>query len=91
MWRFPPRIGVVYDPRGEGREVLRAGYGIVHDQPPMFHHFPTSTMPPWGARVALNNVSFSDPYATYPGGNPFPTVETLEGNNPNAVFPQFSV
>ena len=63
--RWQPRIGVVYDPRGGGREVIRAAYGIVHDQPPMFHHFPTSTMPPWGARVVLNNVSMSDPYATY--------------------------
>jgi hypothetical protein len=91
LGRFQPRVGIVYDPRGEGREVLRAGYGVVHDQPPMFFHFPTSTMPPWGARVALNNVSLSDPYANYPGGNPFPTADSLEGNSPTAVFPQFSV
>ena len=48
-------------------------------------------MPPWGARVVLNNVSFSDPYATYAGGNPFPTVESLQGKSTAAVFPQFSV
>jgi len=88
--RFDPRIGVVYDPRGQGREVIRAAYGIVHDQPPMFYHFATSTMPPWGARVVLNNVSFSAPYATYAGGNPFPTVESLQGKSTAASFPQFS-
>jgi hypothetical protein len=48
-------------------------------------------MPPWGARVVLNNVSMSDPYATYAGGNPFRTVESLLGNSPTAVFPLFSV
>jgi hypothetical protein len=89
--RFDPRVGLVYDPRGQGREVIRAAYGIVHDQPPMFYHFPTSTMPPWGARVVLNNVPFSDPYATYPGGNPFNTVDSLQGKSSAAVFPQFSV
>jgi hypothetical protein len=91
LWRFDPRVGVVYDPRGQGREVIRAAYGMVHDQPPMFHHFPTSTMPPWGARVVLNNVSFSDPYAAYAGGNPFLTVESLQGRSTAAVFPVGSV
>jgi hypothetical protein len=71
--------------------VIRAAYGMVHDQPPMFHHFPTSTMPPWGARVVLNNVPFSDPYGAYAGGNPFLTVESLQGRSTAAVFPVGSV
>jgi hypothetical protein len=25
---FAPRFGVVFDPRGQGLEVIRAGYGI---------------------------------------------------------------
>jgi hypothetical protein len=88
--RFDPRLGIVYDLRGEGREVIRAAYGIVHDQPPMFYHFPTSTMPPWGARVVLNGVSIADPYANYAGGNPFTTVESLQGFDTKASFPAFS-
>jgi len=89
--RIDPRFGLVYDPRGQGREVIRAAYGIVYDQPPMYHHFQNSTMPPWGARVVLNNVAFSDPYAAYAGGNPFLTADSLQGKSAAASFPQFSV
>ena len=83
-WRFGPRLGVVVDPRGKGREVVRAAYGLVHDQPAMFHHIRVASVPPWGSLVTLNNVSLSDPYATYPGGNPFPREI---GND--AAFPLF--
>ena len=88
--RIEPRFGLVYDPRGQGREVIRAAYGIVYDQPPMYYHFGNSTMPPWGARVVLNNVALSDPYAAYAGGNPFLTADSLQGKASVASFPQFS-
>jgi hypothetical protein len=77
-----PRIGVVYDPRGAGREVIRAGYSIVYDQPAMFHHIRSASVPPWGSLITLNNVALSDPFATYPGGNPFPLAV-----DKNATFP----
>ncbi len=82
MMGFGPRVGVVYDPRGEGREVVRGGYSIVYDQPAMFHHVRSASVPPWGSLITLNNVSLSDPYATYPGGNPFPLAV-----DKNAPFP----
>jgi len=69
---FGPRVGVVYDLRGEGREVVRAGYSVVYDQPAMFHHIRSASVPPWGSLITLNNVPLSDPFASYPGGNPFP-------------------
>jgi hypothetical protein len=73
---------VVYDPRGAGREVIRAGYSIVYDQPAMFHHIRSASVPPWGSLITLNNVALSDPFATYPGGNPFPLAV-----DKNATFP----
>lgn len=82
MMGFSPRAGVVYDPRGEGREVVRAGYSIVYDQPAMFHHIRSASVPPWGSLITLNNVPLSDPFATYPGGNPFPLPV-----DKNAQFP----
>ena len=79
-----PRVGVVYDPRGAGREVIRGGYSVVYDQPAMFHHIRSASVPPWGSLITLNNVSLSDPFATYPGGSPFPLPI-----DKNAQFPLF--
>src|SRR4029077_13159211 len=81
---FGPRLGLVYDPRGQGREVIRAAYSIVYDAPAMFHHIRVASVPPWGALVTLNNVALSDPYSTYPGGNPFPLPLTKDVTFPTA-------
>jgi hypothetical protein len=32
-FRVSPRLGVVYDPTGEGRTILRGGFGIFYDRP----------------------------------------------------------
>jgi hypothetical protein len=48
----------------------------------MFHHIRSASVPPWGSLITLNNVSLSDPFATYPGGNPFPLPV-----DKNAAFP----
>ena len=56
MKELGPRLGVVYDPRGAGREVIRGGYSVVYDQPAMFHHIRSASVPPWGSLITLNNV-----------------------------------
>ena len=72
---FSPRVGVTYDPRGQGREVIRAGYGMFYDSPWtwMMSGFPQNS--PWGVSLTLNSPAggFSDPWQGFPGGNPFPT------------------
>ena len=79
---FAPRVGVVFDPRGQGKETIRVGYGLFFDSPPMFDYVRIASVAPWGTLVTLNSVQFSNPYANYPGGNPFPFKIS-----PNAVFP----
>jgi hypothetical protein len=69
---FGPRIGLVWDPHGDGRMSIRAGYGIFYDFPSFaFDQFGFS--PPWGANLTITNpASFANPWGNFPGGSPFP-------------------
>ncbi len=69
---FSPRVGLVWDPHGDGRMSVRAGYGIFYDFPSFaFDQFGFS--PPWGASLTVPSPpSLVNPWASFPGGNPFP-------------------
>jgi hypothetical protein len=88
-WKqFAPRLGVVWDPNGDGRMSIRASYGIFFDTIPAQYNLNTETAPPWGNRTALTGVDFADPYKNYPGGNPFPVV--FDANAPFAINGTFN-
>jgi hypothetical protein len=72
---FAPRFGVVLDPRGKGQETIRAGYGIFYDSSYLWNTLHVPLNPPWGNTLTLNapGGGLSNPWQTYPGGNPFPT------------------
>ena len=54
MANFDPRVGIVWDPKGDGRMSIRAGYGIFYDFPSFaFDQFGFS--PPWGANLTVTN------------------------------------
>ena len=70
-----PRLGLVFDPRGDGRTVLRIGGGVLYDSPGTFLTYRvTGQNAPWG--VTVNETSgpyqFDNPWGNVPGGNPFP-------------------
>jgi hypothetical protein len=67
-----PRIGVVWDPVGDGKTTIRSGFALMHDTTELFFPERLTTNPPYASSIALTNVPFSNPFATYPGGNPFP-------------------
>ena len=71
-WTFAPRLGFAWDVNGDGRTSVRASTGIAYDYPNSQFHLWTSISQPWGAAVTINNPSFDDPWASQPGGNPFP-------------------
>ena len=92
---FAPRFGLVWDPRGDGRQTIRAAYGILYDQPLMYNtqQFPNNA--PWGTVVTLNSPAggFADPWKGIAGGNPFPLPSprpanvTFPGNGTYLNFP----
>lgn len=72
--QFAPRIGMVWDPKGNGRMSIRASYGIFYDTIPAQYNLNTETAPPWGDRTTLTNPpgGLSNPFSGIAGGNPFP-------------------
>lgn len=73
---FAPRIGLIFDPMGNGKQVVRAAYGIFYDLPSMYYNVRTSSAPPFGNTTGVNNPSFADPWLGFTGGNPFTQAVT---------------
>ena len=64
---FAPRVGLAYDPFGDGRTSIRLGYGIYHEQTlvGIFEQNLISN-PPYQETTSLNNISLSQSFATNP-------------------------
>jgi len=88
--QFAPRLGAIWTPGGDGNTSIRAGWGMFFDTPHLFFNTRFSNNPPWGAQITIPNPAggWLDPYSTYPGGNPFPALNT---NWATAAFPAFGV
>jgi len=100
---FLPRIGIVWDPFGDGKTSVRASYGLLYDTPHMFFYTRVSNNPPWGATLTRAGGPFplSNPWQGYPGGDPFvaqsgtarslgffPTSGVYAVSDPNLKNPQ---
>ena len=71
--QFAPRVGLSFDPQGDGKTVIRAAGGISYDFPNTQIMSTPATAPPFGnaLQVIPGPFNFSDPWANYPGGNQF--------------------
>ena len=74
--RFAPRLGLAFDPKGDGRMTVRASYGLFYDFPHLYAYGGMREEPPFGGQVTLQNPpgGLADPWNGIPGGNPFPFV-----------------
>src|SRR5579871_1724675 len=89
---FAPRLGLVVDPTGKGREVIRAGYGIFFDVPGLGFATQTTNSQPFGGSVLLTNPVFANPYGNYPGGDPFPfTLGPNVSAQPYGVYNLYNI
>ena len=77
-WKnFEPRIGIAYDPFGDGKTAIRAGAGINYDFINLQSYQNEDNVAPFaGDTTVLGPVPIASPWSTTPGGNPFPYVST---------------
>ena len=86
---FGPRVGLAWDPAGNGVMSVRASYSMGFERQTLAYRQTTATNPPpWGARIVLDNPGggLENPWQTYPGGNPYPL--RLDANS---FFPAFGI
>ena len=89
-WNFSPRVGLAWDVAGDGRTSIRASGGTFYDYPTAYYFIQMSSAPPWNPRIALLDVSFENPWANYPGGDPLPTPYGRHTPR-NARWPQYGL
>ena len=79
-WKnFGPRVGFAFDLTGDGKTSLRAGAGLFYDalQNGIYNNrfvdlTPFSLQLNFACPGSCPPGTFADPYANYPGGNPYP-------------------
>jgi hypothetical protein len=84
---FAPRVGLAWDPFGDGKTAIRAAFGLFYGSISANEWNSSADGQPFSIRQRFNNVkSLSDPYGLLPGGvSPFPY--NYEPGNPRFVFP----
>jgi len=82
---FAPRVGLVWNPSGEGKDTLRVGAALLYDSTETWFNERETTNPPFGNDIDAGAVQLSNPWATYAGGNPFPQAAG------NLFFPKSGV
>ena len=76
---FAPRVALAWDPKGNGKTVVRASFGRAYDFVAGEMLVNSADAPPFGG-TSIWAGQFSNPYATNPGGNVFPY--TVDKNAP---------
>ena len=80
---FQPRVGVAWDPKGDGRTSVRAGYSLSNDILSGGFFFDISRVPPFDLEQRLTRPAvgrFDDPWSGSGRTNPYPV--TLSANMP---------
>jgi hypothetical protein len=85
LWEFAPRLSSAWDVNGNGKMTVRSAWGRFSDLPHLFMFLGFAVAPPLGSTVSISGPTLDDPFATVPGGNPFPLTR-----NADMTFPPFA-
>src|SRR5215475_1801380 len=82
-----PRIGMTWDPNGDGKTSVRASYGRAYEFVNAQFHLNTSVAPPWGSEIRLNAPpgGLDNPFLGSGQTNIFPLPTTLSANTPFSI------
>lgn len=81
-----PRIGLAWDPWGDGKTAVRAAFGIFYGSITGNEWNTTADNQPFAIRQSFPQVyTLSDPYRNTPGGNPFPYL--YDPTSPSFRYP----
>lgn len=79
--QFAPRLGLAWDPLGDGKTSIRASFGMSYDFPNVMIYSTEATAPPFGDQTTVTGPEpFATPYANLAGGNFLPV--TFSANAP---------
>jgi carboxypeptidase family protein len=76
---WAPRIGIAWDPKGDGKMTVRAGFGVFYNPIEQLVLEQFQGEPPFGGSSLLSNNLFNTPFVNQSGGvspNPFNGILT---------------
>jgi hypothetical protein len=89
VWEnIAPRVGLAWDPKGDGRTSVRVGYGMTGDFVTGQFFFDSRSAPPFGLEARLTGALLDDPWGSVGRINPYPLTP---GNYPwsLALYPLY--
>src|SRR5205823_3567982 len=60
---WSPRLGIVWDPKGDGKQTIRASFNLMHDTVELFYPERWTTNAPYVSSITLTSGQFSNPFA----------------------------